>query len=631
MHPDRKLRGPLFLSLGVLLSQLNGACGAEPFEASDLGEAEQQSIGPQSIGPQSQGTQSQGTQGLSLNGHAFSGATFNGKIPTGYQLGKAKAGGGVGESWYMANATQIVNSSTLSTITPSSSAPFSLTGVVRPTPGVTFSGTSGDTVNLRITAYSTDSTLNLFAVKPANPYASTSARSNSDVTLYKVEWQNGSTWTSVCPNGGEGVSGGNTGTGTGWAMFIRGTYSATATASELATDYSVPGAGAELTIACTNGAVAKCARQWGYKPWKSAPDQINGFWYDLRPFHQLCLRAARADYCSDGSSFTLDGTLIDMADSRGFVIREHEQSSTALFSGESSFSIDLGGGSPEGRNYCLAKTRYDDIVETTTCNPPGTANSLYSCDPYYGRSAYTRNPSNYIYDQIWVGSKDYCPHTTSETGAPLAFDCNYCTRRICAPNSENAVSATGTRGGSPAPSSTTGDRYCCTTGWDDQCKQEALDWCVPSVWSSSAEFTSWQTGDAALKADWYSPGTPADSRYDFTHSPKDYGPIGTAPFGTPAGWPASNSGARWIGTNSSTQETGYFRFRYRSWSTATMTVYIAATDTFTLYFNGSMVGTGSTPGQTYTYPLYLTAGKEHVVAVQVDKPGGGNAFLLDLR
>jgi hypothetical protein len=62
-----------------------------------------------------------------------------------------------------------------------------------------------------------------------------------------------------------------------------------------------------------------------------------------------------------------------------------------------------------------------------------------------------------------------------------------------------------------------------------------------------------------------------------------------------------------------------------------MTAYVAAANTFTLWVNGSLVGTGSTPGQTYTYPLNLTAGKENIVAIKVDKPGGGNAFLFDLR
>jgi hypothetical protein len=619
----------LILLLGTVLLQLNGACMAESLPAeeleSEVGEVSQAGMGPQGMGPQGQGAQGMGPQGQGAQG-AFSGATFNGKIPSGYQLGKARVSSG--GQWYFPQATAIVSTSTLATIAPTAASPFYLTGVVRPGAGVTFSGISGDTVNLRLTTYrSADTTTNLFAVPPANPFAPTSSQSNSDVTLYKVEWQTGpSTWASVCPLGGEGVAGSTTASGTGWAVFIRGTYDATAKASELQTTTTVPGAGAELTIACTNGVISKCARQWGYKPWKSAPNHINGYKTDLRPFHQMCLRAARADYCADGSSFTVDGTIIDMADSRGLVIREPEQSTTALLSGESSFSIDLGGGSPEGRNYCLGHTRYDEITATTTCSGLGQQ-APSSCDANYGNSDYTRDPSNITFDHIWVGSKDSCPHTTSQTGAKMAPDCNYCTRRICNPG-DNGY-APGTRGGAIPPSSTAGDDYCCTNGWDAQCVSEAAAWCTPSVWSSYAEFSSYETG--TLEADWYALAGPnGENRYDFTQQPKDHGPLGTAPFGTPSGFP-SNSGARWLGSSPSSQATGYFRYRFRGWKTAQVTLWLAANSTFEVYADGIWVGAGATPGIAYAYPLDISQGKEHLIAVKVDKPGGGNAFALDIR
>lgn len=620
-------------TIGILFLGAQG-CSPVPDETGNeepVGEVSQASQGPQGQGSQGQGSQGQGSQGQGSQA-AFTGAAVNGVIPSGYQLGKAKVSSG--SHWYFPSGTALVKTSTLVPIGPSANSPFYLTGAVRPAPGVTFSGVNGDTVNLRIVGYkSSDSTTNLFALPPANPYAPSDSRSNSDVTLYKVEMQTGpSTWTSLCPLGGEGVSGSLTASGAGWAVLIRGTYDTTATASELSTTNTVPGAGSEVTIACTNGVIAKCARQWGYKPWKSAPNHINGFEHDLRPYHQMCLRAARADYCSDGSSFTVDGTMIDIEDTRGFVQRESEHSSTILYSGEATFTVGSMGGSthPEADIHYMAQYRHDEITQTTTCDPPAVqTNAAFP----WGGSWFSRDPSNLVYDVIWVGSKGKCGHKTSETGDPLMHDCNYCTRRVCDPRSDNVVSATGVRGGSPAPSSLVGDGYCCEEAWDAQCVSEAAAWCSPSVWSSDASLTAWETGDTTPVSDWYALAGPnGEYRYDFIHSPKDYGALGTAPYGTPPATFPSVTGARWVGSQQSAQATGYYRMRFRGWKTGWVNVYINAYNTFQLYFDGSWLGGGATPGGTYNYlSIPITLGKEHLVAVKVEKLGGGHAFALDIR
>jgi hypothetical protein len=75
------------------------------------------------------------------------------------------------------------------------------------------------------------------------------------------------------------------------------------------------------TLACTNGALAKCARNWGYKPWKQVAT-ADGQRISLQPLHQACTRAARADYCGDGMSHTRNGTLIDLFDRHGLNVRE---------------------------------------------------------------------------------------------------------------------------------------------------------------------------------------------------------------------------------------------------------------------------------------------------------------------
>jgi ADYC domain len=61
----------------------------------------------------------------------------------------------------------------------------------------------------------------------------------------------------------------------------------------------------ELTYSCADGVIAKCVG-WGYAPWHVG-----------RELHQSCTRMARADYCGDGRSWTLDGTRIDIYDALG--------------------------------------------------------------------------------------------------------------------------------------------------------------------------------------------------------------------------------------------------------------------------------------------------------------------------
>jgi hypothetical protein len=64
-----------------------------------------------------------------------------------------------------------------------------------------------------------------------------------------------------------------------------------------------------FTLGCTTGAIAECYRL-GYRPW------VTGFG-NLKITHWTCTRLERADYCGDGVSHTLDGTLINLWDNIG--------------------------------------------------------------------------------------------------------------------------------------------------------------------------------------------------------------------------------------------------------------------------------------------------------------------------
>jgi hypothetical protein len=78
----------------------------------------------------------------------------------------------------------------------------------------------------------------------------------------------------------------------------------------------VPGGGAHIddpgafTFACRNAALGKCV-EFGYKPWAS----VGGV--SLADHHQACTRMLRADYCGDGTSYTVDGTPINLYDGLG--------------------------------------------------------------------------------------------------------------------------------------------------------------------------------------------------------------------------------------------------------------------------------------------------------------------------
>jgi hypothetical protein len=88
----------------------------------------------------------------------------------------------------------------------------------------------------------------------------------------------------------------------------------------------VPGGGARIddpsafTFACRGHALAKCI-ELGYEPWETVKVKVAGQHgkgtVSLVDHHQACTRLIRADYCGDGTSHTVDGTLINVYDGVG--------------------------------------------------------------------------------------------------------------------------------------------------------------------------------------------------------------------------------------------------------------------------------------------------------------------------
>lgn len=65
-----------------------------------------------------------------------------------------------------------------------------------------------------------------------------------------------------------------------------------------------------FTFACEGSAITKCIHL-GYKPWAT----VNGT--SLAGHHQTCTRLIRADFCGDGTSYTVDGQWVNLYDGVG--------------------------------------------------------------------------------------------------------------------------------------------------------------------------------------------------------------------------------------------------------------------------------------------------------------------------
>ena len=126
---------------------------------------------------------------------------------------------------------------------------------------------------------------------------------DSDAWLYRVQYRTASdtgpgSWLDVCESRGDEP---------GEGLFVNGQWSP---------DGSWSGEG--YTFSCLGGVIARCAVEWGYEPWKTLePSGQGASEIDVARLHLACTRAARAEYCGDGVSYTLDGVMIDMFDGFG--------------------------------------------------------------------------------------------------------------------------------------------------------------------------------------------------------------------------------------------------------------------------------------------------------------------------
>jgi hypothetical protein len=248
------------------------------------------------------------------------------------------------------------------------------------------------------------------------------AQMNDDVTLYEVFFFNkwSGQWASLCPY--HDVTGGTT------AMAI----------SE---DPTNPG---KFIFACTaTGVASKCARIWGFRPWKTGTswffDDGIGDWverdYDFKPFYDACKLAARASYCQDRQSFTRNGTLVDLFDTRQLIwpnaierpFGSLDEDSRWMFAQEYFVSFDPLASDPSLHVTGLQRTRYRDLSPVGQC--AGFANIDRLEHDNFEDSRWANPLTNT--PRIEVFSPNYCTHDEATTGEALPWDCSPCTTAVC--------------------------------------------------------------------------------------------------------------------------------------------------------------------------------------------------------
>jgi hypothetical protein len=194
--------------------------------------------------------------GISLNGTSVNGTSMNGLSLTGVGVNGATSG---------PVALPLVAKS-------ANAAPWT-TGLWV---GSTWTATAsnGSSVKLRLDAATQD------------------AAPNADLWFYSVSYQTQTGWAPVC-----GLDANNAPI---QAVTVAGTWGPVG-ADQAAYTASTT----QFTLACRNKTIAKCV-EMGYKSYKGYLSQL-----------ETCVRLLRADYCGNGTSYTVDGTTLNLYDNVG--------------------------------------------------------------------------------------------------------------------------------------------------------------------------------------------------------------------------------------------------------------------------------------------------------------------------
>ncbi|HEX3475479.1 MAG TPA: ADYC domain-containing protein [Kofleriaceae bacterium] len=286
-------------------------------------------------------------------------------------------------------------------------------------------------------------------------------RANCDVWLYDVRLPGspdaGGQPLGLCPAGES-------------ATALAGTWDATGKFTPSSTLF---------TFACTSGTIAKCTR-WGYRPWDTAY-RSDGSPSALAPYHQACVRAATADYCADGTSWTRNGTLVDVYDfypavgpAVGFIERTRGgvvgRDAATAFVWESSF--DQAGATQ------IDHTRYMGIRSSAT--PSLECQDRYALDHESSGgglgSMHWDRGGGFGSPIVLIDSTPVCAHSELLAGAWLHIGCSTCAAVVHDRTVRIFNSQTGT------VTITYPYEYCTLPGnhWDSGCVQAAQAFCTAS-------------------------------------------------------------------------------------------------------------------------------------------------------
>jgi hypothetical protein len=248
------------------------------------------------------------------------------------------------------------------------------------------------------------------------------SQANDDITLYEIFFFQPASgqWASLCP-------------------FHDVTGAATAMA--IPEDPATPG---KFIFACTaTGVAAKCARIWGYRPWRHDTtwffdDTINDWVekdFDMKPFYDACKTAARAGYCQDRQSFTRNGTFVDLFDTRQFVWPNAIQNplsalnpdSLWMFAQEYFVTFTPLMSDPSLKVTALQRTRWRDLSPVGQCASFADIDRL---EEDHFEDARFANPLT-ADPRVEIFSPNYCQHNEAEIGTALPWDCSPCTTAVC--------------------------------------------------------------------------------------------------------------------------------------------------------------------------------------------------------
>jgi hypothetical protein len=449
------------------------AC-TEPEAELDLGETQQESGGLQGQGYQGQGYQGQGYQGQGYQGSTFAGATLGGVTLAGgaslYQdralsVWRSVRGGyeqRLPDRVCLWNGTRTIN---LGCTTYAETELSPLAGLTFPTTFLVNGLPLQTRVRIKsaIGSVLSDSSL---AMHPLKDHAALQlpgpvraackqiaygvagcenpkkCAQNCDLWTYDLELVNvdGSTTPFCAPDQR--------------AYAVPGTYSTNGQYAASSTKFS---------FVCTDGTIAKCT-SWGYRSFGGAR-MSDGTWADLPGYHQSCVRAATADYCSSGHSFTWNGTLVDFWDydpryfgAKGFVPRTKGQFAYMATGGlllESSFD-------PTGARE-IEYLRYQESTSVL-----GTLDSI--CPGRFYHDAADDVGLDWKRDAvafpltapvISVDSTTACSHSELSRGKYLSRNCSTCAATISKiPELAHCTDAT------------------IVNGWDNDCVAAAQQMCL---------------------------------------------------------------------------------------------------------------------------------------------------------